>query len=256
MTTAISAMGRAGPPAALNILGVGVHAVTYQETLDLIAGWIASDRPHQIATVNPEFVVAAQRLPEFRRVLNEADLCVPDGIGLLWAARVLGGHLPQRVTGSDLVPLIAQVAAERGWRLFFLGAGPGVAQRAAQILQRRHPGLPVVGCYAGSPAEDEASEIVTRVRKACPDVLFVAYGAPAQDLWIARYRDRLAVPVMIGVGGAFDHIAGVRRRAPRWVQAIGLEWLFRLVTQPWRWRRQLALPRFIWLVLRAKLREG
>jgi N-acetylglucosaminyldiphosphoundecaprenol N-acetyl-beta-D-mannosaminyltransferase len=146
------------------------------------------------------------------------------------------------------LPLIAERAAQTGWRLYLLGAGPGVAEKTAEILRARYPGAQIVGAYAGSPADADAPEIIGRIRAARPDVLFVAYGAPKQDLWIACYRDALGVPVMMGVGGAFDHIAGIRKRAPWWVQRLNLEWLYRLITQPWRWRRQLALPRFVWAV--------
>ena len=234
----------------IDILGVKVHAVTYAQVLDIINRWVVETGPHQIATANPEFVMAAQHNPEFCRVLNHADLCVADGVGLLWAARRLGRVLPERVTGSDLVPLLAREAAESGWRIYLLGAGPGVAERTAQILLSRNPALRIAGVYAGSPAEVDAPALVERIRLARPDILWVAYGAPAQDLWIARYGSELGVPVMVGVGGAFDHIAGVRKRAPGWIQRIHLEWLFRLITQPWRWRRQLALPQFVWAVMR------
>ncbi|MFZ2361835.1 MAG: WecB/TagA/CpsF family glycosyltransferase [Anaerolineae bacterium] len=237
---------------SVNILGVRVDAVTYVDVLDMIARWIEQRGPHQIATANPEFIMAAQSDGDFRQTLLHADLCVADGVGLLWAARRLGMRLPERVTGSDLVPLVAQMAAQRGWRLYLLGAAPGVAEQTAQKLERQNPGLRIVGVYAGSPGQDEAPAILRRVAAAAPDVLFVAYGAPAQDLWIARHKDVLGVPVMMGVGGAFDHIVGVQRRAPRWLQRIHLEWLFRLVTQPWRWRRQLALPRFVWAVVRQR----
>lgn len=240
---------------AIEILGIPVHAVTYAGTLEIMARWIAEGNPHQIATVNPEFVMLANRHAEFRRVLGQADLCVPDGIGLLWAARRLGRELPERVTGSDLVPLVARRAAEHGWRLFLLGAGPGVARKTADLLMARYPGLTIAGWYEGSPADGDAPAAIERIREAHPDVLFVAYGAPAQDLWIDRYRRRLGVPVMAGVGGAFDHLAGVRRRAPVWIQRIHLEWLFRLATQPWRWRRQLALPRFVWAVMQQARRQ-
>jgi N-acetylglucosaminyldiphosphoundecaprenol N-acetyl-beta-D-mannosaminyltransferase len=234
----------------VQILGVRVDAVSYRETIDIISNWIELRGPHQIATANPEFVMAAQHNPDFRQALAAADLCVADGVGLLWAARRLGARLPERVTGSDLTPLLAQVASQRGWRLYLLGAAPRVAQQAADRLAQQNPGLRIAGVYAGSPADRDAPDIVQRVIAAQPDVLLVAYGAPAQDLWIARHGAELGVPVMMGVGGAFDHIVGVQRRAPAWVQRVHLEWLFRLVTQPWRWRRQLALPRFVWAVLR------
>ena len=236
------------------ILGVRVDAVTYADTLDIIERWIAERGPHQIATANPEFVMAAQADRQFRQTLLNADLCVADGVGLLWAARQLGMRLPERVTGSDLVPLVAQASAQRGWRLYLLGAAPGVAEHTARRLEQRYPGVRIVDVYAGSPAEAGAPAIMQRVAAAAPDVLFVAYGAPAQDLWIARHKDQLGVPVMMGVGGAFDHIVGVQKRAPQWVQRIHLEWVWRLVTQPWRWRRQLALPRFIWAVWRQRMR--
>jgi N-acetylglucosaminyldiphosphoundecaprenol N-acetyl-beta-D-mannosaminyltransferase len=239
-------------PSSVNILGVRVDAVTYDDVLDIIGLWIEQRGPHQIATANPEFVMAAQADGEFRQTLLNADLCVADGVGLLWAARRLGAQLPERVTGSDLTPLVAQAASQRGWRLYLLGAAPGVAEQTALKLELQHVGLRIVGAYAGSPSEGEAPDIVQRVAAAAPDVLFVAYGAPAQDLWIARHKNELGVSVMMGVGGAFDHIVGVQRRAPLWVQRIHLEWLFRLVTQPWRWRRQLALPRFVWAVSRQR----
>jgi N-acetylglucosaminyldiphosphoundecaprenol N-acetyl-beta-D-mannosaminyltransferase len=242
--------------ASVDILGVRVDALTYGALLDRIAEYIVQGTPRQIATVNPEFVMLAQQNPVFAAALRGADLCMADGYGLLWAARRLGRSLPERVTGSDGLPMIAERAAQTGWRLYLLGARPGVAAQTAEILTARYPGLQIVGVYPGSPADDEAPGIIERIRVARPDVLFVAYGAPAQDVWIDRHRAALGVPVMMGVGGAFDHIAGVQRRAPAWVRRIRLEWLFRLITQPWRWRRQLALPRFVWAVLRAARRVG
>ncbi len=221
-------------PKAILILGVPVHAVTTSETLEWIAAAIAERRPRQVCTANPEFVMRAQRDPEFRMALNQADLVLPDGVGLLWAARWLGARLPERVAGSDLIYRIAERAAESGWRLYLLGAAEGVAEKTAQILNRRHPRLNVVGTFAGSPAASEAGDLIARIRAARPDLLLVAYGAPQQDVWIARYRDRLDVPVNMGVGGTFDFVAGVARRAPGWVRRLGLEWLHRLWQQPWR----------------------
>ena len=236
----------------ISILGIRVDALTYADLRQHIATFIAAGGPHQICTANPEFVMEARRNPRFRQTLAQADLVLADGVGLLWAARRQGQRLPQRVTGSDGVPLIAAWAAEQGWRLYLLGAAPGVAERAAEILCARHPGLQIAGTYAGSPADADAPGIIARIQQARPDVLLVAYGAPKQDVWISQHRDALAVPVMMGIGGTLDFIAGVQKRAPRWMQRLNLEWLFRLITQPWRWRRQLDLPRFVWAVLREK----
>ncbi len=229
---------------SVDILGVRVDNVTTAEALELMARFVAEGWPHQVVTVNPEFVMEAQRNPEFRVVLHEAHLALPDGAGLLWASRLLGRPLRERVTGSDTLPLLARMAAQRGYRLYFLGAAPGVAEKAADVLRAAHPGLQIVGTYAGSPARDEEDAIVARVVAARPDFLFVAYGAPRQDLWIHRNLARLGVPVCMGVGGTFDFIAGVAVRAPLWMRRVGLEWLHRLWREPWRWRRMLALPRF------------
>lgn len=234
---------------ALRVLGVPIHDVTYDEVLDLVATWVAQRGPHQIATVNPEFVMAARRDREFRAALERADLCLPDGVGITLAARYVGRPLRERVAGVDLVERLAARAAREGWRLFLLGAAPGVAERAAAVLCARSPGLVICGTHAGGPALEEEREITDLIRTARADVLLVAYGAPAQDLWIGRNLERSGAAVGIGVGGAFDYLTGVTRRASRWVRRLGLEWLQRLVRQPWRWRRQLALPHFALLVL-------
>ena len=234
---------------SLYILGVRVDAITFDAALARIEGFIAEGRPRQIVTVNPEFVMTGQSNTQFRQVINASALSLPDGTGVWWASRRLGQPVPERIPGVDLVDRLAALSADRGYRLYLLGAMPGVAEQTVGVLRARYPALAVAGTYAGSPrAEDEAG-IIARVRAAQPHILLVAYGAPAQDLWIARNLDRLGVPVCIGVGGAFDYLAGVHPLAPRWLRRIGLEWLYRLVTQPWRWRRMLALPRFVWRVL-------
>ena len=238
-------------PNAIPILGIPVHAVTMADTLALVEGYMAEPRLHQIATVNPEFVMAAQSDAEFRRVLEQADLCLPDGVGLLYAARRYGRRLPERVPGSELVYRLAERAAARGWPLFLLGAAPGVAEEAAEVLCGLYPGLLVAGTYAGSPDPAENEAIVRRVNDSGAALLLVAYGAPKQDKWIARNREGLpAVRLAIGVGGSLDFITGRAVRAPRWMQRLGLEWLHRLIREPWRWRRMMALPRFAWRVVR------
>ncbi|MBN2304315.1 MAG: WecB/TagA/CpsF family glycosyltransferase [Anaerolineae bacterium] len=232
------------------ILGVPIDPVTFDNLIDTIADWIASgDRTRQICTASPEFVMIAQENADFMRVLREADLCVADGVGLLFAARYLGHKLPERVTGSDGLPLIAARAAREGWKLFLLGAAPGVAEQAAAKLVHNNAGLQIVGTYAGSPSPDEETAIIERVNASGADILFVAYGAPNQDTWIARNRATLNVSAAVGVGGAFDFTAGIIPRAPRWMRRFALEWLYRLYKQPWRWRRMLRLPRFVWNVV-------
>jgi N-acetylglucosaminyldiphosphoundecaprenol N-acetyl-beta-D-mannosaminyltransferase len=198
--------------------------------------------------VNTEYLMAAHRDPGFADVLRRSSLSVPDSIGVLWAARWLGHPLRERVTGSDGIHHIARLCAQKGFRLFLLGAATGVAERAAGILTARNPGLTICGTYAGSPHVTEEAEIVRRVHSARTDVLLVAYGGAPQEKWIARNQMRTCAPVAMGVGGAFDFVAGTQERAPRWLRQVGLEWLHRLIRQPWRWRRMLALPQAAWLV--------
>ena len=239
----------------LKVLGVPVDAVTYDSWMERIGSWVkAGGGARHVCTVNPEFIMIAQGDPIFFNILNRAEICVADGVGLLWASRRLGAPIPERVTGSDGVPLIARHAAQSGWRLFLLGAAEGIAERAAAILRKQHPGLIIAGCYGGSPAPSEEDEIVARINASDADILLVAYGAPNQDKWIARNLPRLDVAMAMGIGGSLDFIAGVVPRAPQWMRARGLEWLYRLLRQPWRLRRMLRLPRFAFAVLRQKAR--
>ncbi len=236
----------------ISILSLPVSPVTYETWLKLISEWVEeSPRSlHHVCTINPEFIMIAQNDINFASILRRASLTVPDGVGLLWAAKRLKTPLPERVTGSDGVPIIAGRAAKEGWRLFLLGAGEGVAQKTAEILQERHPGLQIAGVYGGSPRAEEEAGIVERINASSADILFVAYGAPEQDKWIARNAPRLNVAMAMGVGGSFDFIAGIVPRAPEMLQRFGLEWLYRLVIQPWRIKRMMRLPHFVWLVLR------
>ncbi len=239
------------------ILGVRLHAVTTTDVHAQIESFIAAGTPHQICTVNPEFVVAAQRDLVFRRIINRAALAFADGTGLLKASRWLGETpLPERIAGVDTVETLAKLSAEKGYRLYFLGAMPGVAEKAIAALKTRYPKMVAVGAFAGSPRAEDEDAIVARIRAVQPDVVLVAYGAPKQDKWIARNMYRLPAAVLMGVGGAFDFIAGETPRAPLWMQRIGLEWLHRFAHQPWRWRRMWhAVPHFMWLVLKEKYRR-
>jgi N-acetylglucosaminyldiphosphoundecaprenol N-acetyl-beta-D-mannosaminyltransferase len=243
-------------PPRFHLLGLALDRVTIAEAVDRIARFAEIGGCRQVVTINPEFTMAARRDRHFRRVLREADLAVADGIGIVWAARLLGDRLPERVGGIDLVERLAERAAHDGKRLFLLGAGPGVAEAAAAALRSRYPTLIVTGALAGSPRPGEEAGISAAIRAARPDILLVAFGAPTQDLWIARNQAALGVPVAMGVGGAFDFLAGRIPRAPVWMRRLGIEWFYRLLRQPWRWRRMTALPRFSAMVLVLSVKRG
>ncbi len=241
-----------------NILGIRLHAVTAKQVIAAIETFVADGAPHQICTVNPEFVMAAQRDIVFRQIINRAALAFADGNGLLKAARWLGQpSLPERIAGVDTVVALAELSAQKGYRIFFLGARPGIAEKTVAILKTRYPAMVAAGAFAGSPAAAEEDAIVARIQAARPDIILVAYGAPRQDKWIARNMYRLPAAVLMGVGGAFDFISGATVRAPQWMQSLGLEWLHRFLHQPWRWRRIWnAVPHFLWLIGREKILGG
>jgi len=235
----------------ISLLSVRIDNVTYDDAIAQVKDFLREPGLHQIATVNPEFVVIAQSNPEFMRVLNATALNVPDGVGLLWAARRQGTPLRERVAGQDLMERICALAEERNEKVFLLGAREGVADKAAETLTKKYPRLQIVGCYAGSPNEDEES--TKRINESGARILFVAYGPPKQELWIARNAPRLEnVAVAMGVGGTFDTLAGVVPRAPKWMRDAGFEWTYRLLREPRRLKRQLSIPYFMWLIVRQR----
>lgn len=235
----------------ITILGVSIDNITLDEATTRVADFLADGTPHHIVTINPEFVMEARSNPTFREVLAQADLATPDGFGLVLAAKWQGTPLRGRVTGVALTHQIAALAAARGYRVFLLGAAPGVAEEAAAVLQNRYPGLIIAGCFAGSPHPRHEPFLQQIIRAARPDVLLVAYGHPRQDLWIYRNQPVLRIPVAMGVGGVFDYVSGRVPLAPAWVRQLGLEWFYRLICQPRRWRRiMVAVPLFTWVFLR------
>lgn len=228
----------------LIILGVPIDDLTMSEALDRLEQFIAVGRKsgtsHQIATVNADFVVNALHDPELRYILQQADMTTADGTPLVLGARLLGVPLAGRVTGADLVPALAERAAQKGYSLFLLGARPGVAAQAGKILQERNPGLKIAGIVSppNTSVLDMDPAIVEELKAARPDILLVAFGNPKQEKWISMYARQLNIPVCIGIGGTLDMIAGVTRRAPAWVQNAGFEWLYRLMQEPRRlWKR-------------------
>lgn len=225
----------ANPPIA--ILGVPFDNVTTAETIETVGRMVASRKPHYLVTANVDFLVQAQEDVELRRILFDAHLVLCDGTPLFWASRLLGNPLPERVAGADLVPLLLRVAAERGYRVFFLGATPESATQAVQNLKKRHPNLIIADHYSppfNKLLEMDHEEIKRRIFAAKPDLLFVSLGCPKQEKWIAMHYRSLGVPVCAGVGATIDFLAGTVKRAPVWIQRIGGEWVYRLAQEPRR----------------------
>jgi N-acetylglucosaminyldiphosphoundecaprenol N-acetyl-beta-D-mannosaminyltransferase len=233
------------------ILGVPVHAITKTAAVDQLMAWLKSEGRHHVMTPNNEMLVEATKNREFFDVLSRSDLNLADSTGLLFAARITGSSLPERVTGVDTVTALLS-RLEESTPIFLLGAKEGVAARAAEEMIKKNPKLTVVGTVAGSPRDEDAQTIVDAINRAAPQLLLVAYGAPAQDLWIARNLKSIpSVRVAMGVGGTLDFLAGTKKRAPGWMRRLGIEWLFRFIKEPSRWKRMAnAVIVFPLLVLR------
>jgi len=257
----------------VNVLGVKIDDLSMDQAVELVEGWLKRDGKHYIVTPNPEFVMAAQYDPEFKKILNDADLAIPDGVGLK-----IGSDLENTTPGVDFLDSLCKEAAGLGFTTGFLGGRDGVAKKAAECLQKKYPGLKVVLAEDG-PEVDINGKLDVRSEKldkevgslkldnqksnfqyhdpfsnfqhptSAIDLLFVAFGQVKQEKWIAKNLLNLPVKVMMGVGGSFDEISGRVPRIPGWVRKAGLKWLVRLILQPWRIKRQLALLKFVWLVL-------
>jgi len=237
----------------LEVLGVQVDRVELSQALFTIAGFLDTPGCKQVVTLNPEYVMRAGRDPELKRLINDSELIVPDGMGIVWASRLLGKPLRGRVTGTGLLPEIARLCAARKISLFLLGGRPGVAGLTASRLREQTPNLEIAGVSCSDPGAATDPQTIEQINNSGAGVLAVAYGCPKQDYWIARNQDRLTgVRVAIGVGGAFDFVSGQIPRAPKLLRQAGLEWLFRLWLEPARARRMLVLPRFGLKVLRSR----
>ena len=252
-----------------NILfGVPVERASKREIFAVCRQWLAdsiSVSPcRQIVTVNPEFLMEARKNQEFLRVLQHADLRIADGFGLVCASLLLHGFKKNlfRMTGVELTDILAQLCAQAGKKIYLIGADRGIAEKAAEVLQKKFPSLIIVGAEEGIPKNvsdsvELSEELCARISAVGADVLLVAFGAPKQDIWIARNRERLlGVKIAVGVGGTFDYLAGVVPYAPYALRIIGLEWLFRLITQAYRLNRIItAVIRFPLVVIFEKLKK-
>lgn len=237
----------------IRILGVRVDEITMEQTVAAVERFIAAfrhheaaseQRPAQIVTINPEGIWLARGDAAFAEAIERAALVTPDGNGVLWAARQQGTPLPERVTGIDLTYRLAEQAARQGWSVYLLGAKEGIAKAAAARLTEQYPGLTVAGIENGY-FRDREQQVIEQIAAAAPDILLAALGMPFQEKWLFAHAAELNCGVAIGIGGSFDVISGQVRRAPALLQKLRLEWLWRLLADPKRWRRYLVIPRFM-----------
>ncbi|MBR6713413.1 MAG: WecB/TagA/CpsF family glycosyltransferase [Selenomonadaceae bacterium] len=236
----------------VEILGVKVDAVTMSQAVERVINLVEAGKPSMVATANAEMLLNATHDAELKKILNAASLVVPDGAGTVWAARHLGKFMPERVAGFDLVQELMKIAPAHDFKFFLFGAAPGIADKAKAKAETLYPGIKIVGTRNGYFKAEDEPDIIAQIKSSRPDILLAALGVPKQEKWLFKYKDELKVPVSIGVGGTFDVMAGVVKRAPLWMQKARLEWLFRAMLQPSRAGRLLALPKFVWKVHQQK----
>lgn len=237
----------------VKILGVPVHPLTMNESVAVLEEKLQKKEQAFVVTANAEIIMMCQQDKEYNNIVSEqADLVLPDGAGAVWAGRYLGNEVPERVAGFDLYNQLLKLSADKGYKAYFFGGAPGVAEAAKNKAEELYPGVKIVGCRNGYFTEVEEEAIIKEINDAAPDMLFVALGAPKQEKWLVKYRNQLKPRVLMGIGGSFDVLAGKMERAPKWMQEASLEWAFRLYKQPSRFMRMLALPKFVLKVIFCK----
>jgi N-acetylglucosaminyldiphosphoundecaprenol N-acetyl-beta-D-mannosaminyltransferase len=252
------------------ILKTKVDFISLNQALNLIKKWLNTNKQYQITTPNPEHIVLATKDYRFRKIINTSALAIADGVGLIWAVKYLKFNQSQnlyRLSGTDLMLALADEACKNNLKIFLLGGKRNTAKKTAQALDylcsNKQPGFKNSAAATNiaydsgvfdisQETEDEKQRIISKINQFKPDVLLVAYGAPWQEFWINKNLQKLEVKVAMGVGGAFDFLSGTVKRAPGWLRQLGLEWLYRLVRQPWRWKRQLTLIKFMFLIFKHK----
>lgn len=238
------------------VLGIRFDHVTMEEAVEMTEIFVSGKKPHLIVTANPETIMCAKSDQLFAEVLDKASLVVADGVGVVWASKVLGKPVPAKIPGIELAEEILYRSADKGWKVFLVGSEHGVAEKAAGKLQKILPNLNIVGTRHGffkSGPEERA--VISMIKEAKPDILLAALGVPRQEKWLAAHLGTMRIPLAIGVGGSFNVWAGIDKRAPLWMRKIHLEWFYRLIRQPWRIKRIAVLPIFVLSVLFTRFRS-
>ncbi len=238
----------------VRILGVNIDNVTKDEAVNRLWDFCKEEKNHAVFTPNPEFVYKAYHDEDFRNKLNSAHLVIPDGIGLIYAAKIIGTPLKERVPGFEVCCRIIGESVSKNAGIFILGGKPGVAELAKQNLERDYPGIKIVGVNDGYFKNDE--EVIEKINAVSPEFLLVCTGCPRQEEWICKNLDKVNAKVTIGAGGTVDVLSGTVKRAPKLFCKLGLEWFYRLIKQPWRIGRMMSLPKFLIIVIFKKLRGG
>ena len=230
------------------VFDIDISKLDLLESANLVNKWLSQDKKRQVVTANSEMLYLAYKDKEFKYILQNADMVTPDGVGSVWAAKTLDTAVKERVAGYDLLRKILEVSRAK---VFLLGAKDEVVSSAAKKIRKMYQGIDVVGYKDGYFEDDEL--VIKEINSLEPDIIFVALGCPRQEIWISKNLEKLNVKVAMGVGGSFDVIAGIVKRAPRIWQKLGIEWLYRLIKQPSRFTRMLALPKFVCIVLKMKV---
>lgn len=238
----------------IDVMGVRFDNVTMTEALEKAKEMLQREGADYVVTPNSEIVYESMASKELEDLLNGASLVLPDGAGVVLGAKILGTPLKEKVAGVEFADGVLGLLAETGGSVYLLGSKPGVAELAAEKMLQKHPGLTVAGMADGY-FKDEAA-VVAKVNEAKPDVLFVCLGAPKQERFMMNHRQELNVKLMAGLGGSLDSFAGTVKRAPRWMIKLSLEWFYRLLKEPWRFKRMLRLPKFLWAVVLRRFKKG
>ena len=233
----------------LNVLGVGVDTYTMEEAADVLVAAMENDEPFSVYTPNSEIILYAYKNPDYLDIINRGNMITPDGIGVVHASKILKRPLKERVSGFDLANVVLQKIATTGKKVYLFGGKPGVAEDAAKKITELYPGTVICGTADGYFDAEKEQKIIADISQQQPDLLFVCLGFPKQETWIDAHKNELGAKVLMGIGGSLDVFAGTAKRAPEAFQKLGLEWLYRLIKQPSRFIRMLALPKFGFTVL-------